>query len=311
VAGVAIQDGQELGGRAGVMAVSRDVVRRRLALPERGIEVALLDWGGDGPLALLHHANGFCAGLWTEVAELLRHRFRVIAMDARGHGDTTGGDGDAQAFSWTNLAFDLRAVGEALLAETGQREIALGLGHSFGGTLSLTAAALCPDLYARLVLVDPVIIPKLTATESQQRSNEHGLAAGARRRKHVFESRAAAREHFEARTIFAHWTRRALDIYVEEGMRDRPDGKVELKCSGESEAHVYEGAHTVDIFALAEKVQTPTKILWAEKGHFPREIYEALAALMPASAGARVDSIDASHFAVMERPDLVVAQIDD
>jgi pimeloyl-ACP methyl ester carboxylesterase len=247
-------------------------------------------------------------------------------MDARGHGDTTGGDGDARAFSWTNLALDLRLVGEALLAETGEREIALGLGHSFGGTLSLTAAAMCPDLYARLLMVDPVIIPKLTAAEMLARSNERGLAAGARRRKHVFESRAAARAHFGAREIFAHWTPRALDIYVAEGLRDRPDGRVELKCSGESEAHVFEGAHTVDIFALAERVQTPTKILWAEKGHFSREIYEALAALMPASANAtanatpnatanatanaRVEPIDASHFALMERPDLIAAAID-
>ena len=53
---------------------------RRLVLPERGVEVALLDWGGAGPLALLHHANGFCKGLWALVAEGLCDRYRVIAM---------------------------------------------------------------------------------------------------------------------------------------------------------------------------------------------------------------------------------------
>jgi hypothetical protein len=34
------------------------VSRRKIQLPESGIEIALLDWGGDGPLALLHHAKG-------------------------------------------------------------------------------------------------------------------------------------------------------------------------------------------------------------------------------------------------------------
>ena len=27
----------------------------------------MLDWGGEGPLALLSHANGFCAGVWTRM----------------------------------------------------------------------------------------------------------------------------------------------------------------------------------------------------------------------------------------------------
>ena len=63
-----------------------DVLRRRISLPENGVEIAILDWGGDGPLALLHHANGFSAAVWGPVAEHLRGRFRVVAVDARGHG---------------------------------------------------------------------------------------------------------------------------------------------------------------------------------------------------------------------------------
>ena len=43
-------------------AILADVIRRRVSLAS-GLEIALLDFGGDGPLALLHHANGFCAGL--------------------------------------------------------------------------------------------------------------------------------------------------------------------------------------------------------------------------------------------------------
>jgi len=41
------------------------VRRRKLALRDSAIEIALLDWGGEGPLALLHHANGFCAAAWA------------------------------------------------------------------------------------------------------------------------------------------------------------------------------------------------------------------------------------------------------
>jgi len=52
--------------------VLAQVSRRKIRLPESGIEIALLDWGGDGPIALLHHANGYCAAIWAPVAERVR-----------------------------------------------------------------------------------------------------------------------------------------------------------------------------------------------------------------------------------------------
>jgi pimeloyl-ACP methyl ester carboxylesterase len=67
---------------------SHSIIRRRLRLPSRGIELALVDWGGDGPLALLAHANGFCADVLGPLAERLRARFHVVGFDARGHGDS-------------------------------------------------------------------------------------------------------------------------------------------------------------------------------------------------------------------------------
>ena len=82
---------------------------RRLPLPDRGVEIALLDWGGDGPLALLHHANGFCKGTLALVAAPLRPHFRVVAMDARGHGDSTPGSGD-DPYAWAAFAGDIAAA---------------------------------------------------------------------------------------------------------------------------------------------------------------------------------------------------------
>ena len=126
---------------------------RRLVLPERGVEIALLDWGGDGPLVLMHHANGFCAGTLGLVAEGLVDRFRVIGMDARGHGRSSKPEGDA-AYAWHHFAEDYLAVARRLAGEHGGR-VAVALGHSFGGTSAFGAAAREPALFERLVLVDP------------------------------------------------------------------------------------------------------------------------------------------------------------
>ena len=61
-------------------------------------------------------------------------------------------------------------MARALAAEHGGR-IALGLGHSFGGTAMLLAAAAEPVLFERLVLVDPVLHePRGAESHDPQRS---------------------------------------------------------------------------------------------------------------------------------------------
>ena len=122
-----------------------DGVRRlRIAVGPSQREIGVIDWGGVGPLALLQHANGFCAALWQAVAHDLARDFHVFAMDARGQGDSEP-PSDPEDFDWSDMANDVGAVAEALLRETDQPGIALGLGHSFGGTLTLATAARHPS----------------------------------------------------------------------------------------------------------------------------------------------------------------------
>ncbi len=61
-------------------------VRRSAAV--NGIRLAYLDFGGGGPPAVLHHPTGFLSWVWAPIAERLAQRYRVFALDARGHGDS-------------------------------------------------------------------------------------------------------------------------------------------------------------------------------------------------------------------------------
>ncbi|MFN8643293.1 MAG: alpha/beta fold hydrolase [Candidatus Binatia bacterium] len=281
--------------------------RRRLVLPGRGVEIALLDWGGDGPLALLHHANGFCKGMWAEVAEHLRHRFRVVAMDARGHGDSSRPDGPL-AYAWSQFAEDLVAVAEALVAERGGGRVGLGLGHSLGGTSMIGAAARRPQLFERLVLVDPVVPPPPGSGITPQNTPQlQRLVEGARRRRAQWPSRAAARAYCRERTFFASWRAEAIELYLLDGMRQRADGTLELKCPGAIEATVFGNTDPIDLFVLAARIPCPTAVLWAERGNFPRPVHEALAAALPAG---RLVRVAAGHLVPMEEPALVVAAVE-
>ena len=47
-----------------------------------------LDWGGSGTPILFLHGGGLNAHTWDCVAVMLRDRYRCIALDQRGHGDS-------------------------------------------------------------------------------------------------------------------------------------------------------------------------------------------------------------------------------
>jgi pimeloyl-ACP methyl ester carboxylesterase len=288
---------------AAARALLARAARRTFALPGRGVEIAALDWGGDGPLVLLHHANGFCKGVWALVADALRVRCQVVAMDARGHGDSSKPEG-AGAYAWDQFAADVAAVADSLAAQHG-RPVALGIGNSFGGTALVGAAARRGELFARLLLVDPVIQPPPEPPHRPHHSpHMRRLVEGARRRRAHWPSRAAARAWCAERALFRAWRPEAIELYLLDGMRERADGSLELKCPGAIEAAVFAAERRLDVFSLARRVHIPTLFLWAQQGDFAHPVYAAVAASMRT---ARVEAVASGHLVPMEHPEIVVA----
>lgn len=280
----------------------KDVARRKISLSDGKTKIALLDWGGEGPVALLHHANGFCGALWAPVADLLRDRFRVIAIDARGHGDSSPVV-DMESFGWNRLALDLAEVAGQILVDCGVKKIALGLGHSFGGSLTAAAAARHPDFYERIVLVDPVLFPPNIDLESARGSE---LALRTRKRRRRWNSREEAREFLAGKPLFESWEGRSLDLYVGEGLRDLAGGTVELKCAPEVEARIFGGPHDLDLYAAADALSVPTHLLRAKQGNFPLDHYVDWVARM---RQGRVVEIEGGHLVPMENSQRVALAV--
>ncbi len=298
--------GEETATEAAQMRAARDMLararRRSLALPSRGVSLALLDWGGDGPLALLHHATGFCKAVWAPVAEALRAHFHVIALDARGHGDSTQLAG-AAAYAWPEFGADLAAAAEALAAELGP--VALGMGHSFGGTAMLAASRARPDLLRRLVLVDPVVPPPAAMLPPRALDAPNPLAEGARRRRTEWPSLAEARESWGQRSVFKTWRPEVLDLYALDGLREHGDGRVTLKCPSAVEAAIFDQGRDLDVLELARGHPTPTLWIRAARGNFPAEWCRTLAGRMQACS---YRDLDVGHLVVMEQPEVVVRE---
>ena len=112
----------------------------------RDLRMRYLDWGGEGTPVLALHGLASSAHWYDIVAPLLRDRFRIIAPDQRGHGQTTQAD---SGYDWHSVASD--AVG---LLDVLEIEKAIVFGHSWGGNVAVGTAAHYPERVNALVMID-------------------------------------------------------------------------------------------------------------------------------------------------------------
>ncbi len=135
-------------------ARSQGVTFQREAVPEdrfvdaNGMRFHYLDWGNpDAPDMLVLHGFAQTCHSWDFVSLSFCDRFHVVALDQRGHGDSSWAeDGD---YSPETQQLDIAAVVDAI----GLEDFVL-MGLSMGGRNSFTYAANHPDTVRALVIVD-------------------------------------------------------------------------------------------------------------------------------------------------------------
>jgi pimeloyl-ACP methyl ester carboxylesterase len=260
-----------------------------------------LDWGGDGPLAHLLHANGFCAGTYSPFVEALLPALHVAASDIRGHGDSAAIETE-RIVHWKIFAEDLRNIVEGAMAPP-----VIGVGHSLGAVTSYIAAAVYPHLFSALILLDPVVLPRrlLWTIGILKRLGLAGaipLARGARRRRRTFRDRKEALARFAAgRGIFKSWSPAFIDAYLECGLLEKDNDTAVLKCDPETEARIFESV-PLDIWDYAPRIRCPVLLV---RGEFSEAFGPGPARrLSRRIPDGRLETIKgAGHFVPMEKPE--------
>jgi pimeloyl-ACP methyl ester carboxylesterase len=306
------------------------------------IRLHYLEWPGPGRTAVLVHGSGLCASTWTPVAEALATRFRVVALDLRGHGDSDKPDGH---YTWPEVVGDLPGFIDAL----GLRDILL-VGHSRGGGVATLGGAQRPDRIWRMALMEPtihlgliggqqgstersmvartpgpseqpprhqVIIPGTLGSSKASSGNRpvsaHGangpvppsarLAEQTRRRRVVWPSHEAVYAAWSRSERLRQWTDEALWAYVKGGTRIREDGQVEIKCPPEVEAQFYENSTPDHLFDHLPNVTWPVLLLTTDNPRRQPDAVPGYMALRRSSEDFRHVIIPgASHFFPQERP---------
>ena len=252
--------------------MTRDTKPLDKTIDAGGLRLHYLDWGNEAapPMLLLHGFSGH-AHTWDTFARAMCDRFRVLALDQRGHGDS--GWAKDGAYTVDDHAADISAF---------QDRLALGpfvlVGLSMGGRNAIRYTSGHPGKVERLVIVDigPDIAPqgaervRRTAAEAPEEFAGVDDALAYVRQQAVFLSPAA-----EA----------ALRHRVEHGVKKLPSGRYTWKYDKFlRDQRRQGGAPPVDLWPAVRQITAPTLIVrGAESDVFSPETAKRMHELIPES----------------------------
>ena len=184
-------------------------------------------------LIIFSHANSFPASTYGVLFKNLRSRgFTVKAIEKFGHDDKY-----PVTNNWPHLVQQLIDFTQAEVEKAGAP--AFLVGHSFGGFVSLMAAAHAPHLASGVLLVDAPILGGWRATtlgviKTAQLVGSVSPGAVSHRRRNSWPSQQAALEHFRGKKAFAKWDPQVLHDYIAHGTHDEDQGRRENEVSEET-----------------------------------------------------------------------------
>jgi len=248
------------------------------------------EWGDAGaPPVMLLHGGSAHAHWWDWLAPLLAPRFRVIAPDWRGHGDSAWAE--PPAYATTDYVDDLGALMRALAVS---RPVLVG--HSMGGHNALVLAARESTALRALVVIDiePQYSPAVI--EFLNRLADRPGREFATMEEAVEQFRLLPRETFAPRDRLLALARQSF-CQTERGLwRSKLDRRT-LRRS------------PVDAWPLLAHIACPVLIVRAANSFvLPRAVAERMAAAC--SRGRVVEVADTYHHVMLDNPAGLAAALD-
>ncbi len=262
------------------------------------------------PLIIFSHANSFGASTYGVMFESLRQRgFRIEAIERFGHAPQY-----PVSNNWPQLVQQLIDFATPLVQQTGQS--AYLVGHSFGGFVSLMAAARAPELARAVVLVDSPILGGWRATtlgviKSTPLVGAVSPGSVSRLRRIHWNDQASALAHFEHKKAFARWDPRVLADYIAHGTHDEGEGdekKRVLSFDRAVETSIYNTVpDNLDRLFKRHPIKCPVAFIG---GRHSAEMKQVGMAMTERLTKGRIMMLDGSHLFPMEKPIATAAAIE-
>jgi pimeloyl-ACP methyl ester carboxylesterase len=253
--------------------------------------VALVYWtwpGGDPPVLLLHGIGNY-GRYWDLFAEVIAGRLRLVAPDARGHGESgRPRDGYAPA----DFVADALAVLDAARIER-----AIVVGHSMGGLHSIHLAAKNPDRVRALAIIDASPEPMPAGSERARRLLTERPAR--------FADRAEARTYLER--ISPGYTDAVYRNRLEFAFREE-NGSLVWRSDAEALERIMRArVPAEDRWAALREIRCPTLVVRGTRSNVLSD--DAAQRMVRVLADARLLELDAGHNVALERPHELAAAV--
>jgi len=256
------------------------------------------------------HANSFTASTYTVLFKELRSRgFKVKALEKFGHDPRY-----PVTNNWPHLVQQLLDFTQAEVKKTGAPVILAG--HSFGGFISLMAAARHPELARGVLLIDSPILGGWRATtlgviKSAQMVGSVSPGAVSRRRRYHWPDQAAALAYFESKKAFARWDPQVLQDYIAHGTHDETQAgetRRTLSFDREVETAIYNTLpDNLDRLFKRHPLKCPVAFIG---GTHSAEMKQVGMTMTENICKGRLMMLDGSHLFPMEKPQATAAAIE-
>ena len=251
-----------------------------------GLKLHYLEWGNKQgqPIVLLHGFLGH-AHVWDRTAPAFQDRYRVLALDQRGHGES----GWSQEAAYT---IDDHFLDIDTFLTTLELSNAILIGHSMGGRNALFYTACKPSQVARLILVDarPDDTPK-----ASQALKDLLLA---------FPLKASGLDEVEQalQGLYPYLSKQCCKQIARYGYKQEHDGifipRYDTRMSVQCERMNYV---TEGLWPYLPNIPCPTLIIRGKESPFlSKEVAQRMCELIPVAAMREIPQ--ATHMPAQENP---------
>jgi len=251
------------------------------AFTRETVSLRAWEWPGDPPPTLLLHGIGNYARYWDFFADAVAGRLRLIATDARGHGESGRPPGD---YAPQEFVADAVSVLDALAIDR-----ALVVGHSMGGTHAIRLAAAHPDRVERLVVVD---------------AGPEPMREGAERARRLSLERP---ERFANTDEALAYLRRTSPGYTDEIYANRlrwlfreEDGGLAWRSSHDALTSIMTGARRGDLWDALRAIRCPALVVHGTRSNVLSD--DVAQRMVKALADGRLIELEAGHNVALDRP---------
>jgi esterase len=255
---------------------------RRHAVVRDGTELVYWTWPGAGPPTLLLHGIGNYGRYWDLFADAVAGRLRLVAPDARGHGESGR---PAHGYTPADFAADALAVLDARSIER-----AVVVGHSMGGLHAINLAARHPERVRALVIVDASPEPLPAGAERAQR-----LLTG---RPARFDDRTEARRYLERTS--PGYPPAVYENRLAFAFREDSGGLVWRSDPAALERIMSGRAPTEDRWGALAAIACPTLVVRGTRSNVLSE--DTARRMVQSLADGRLMELDAGHNVPLDRP---------